>query len=215
MTSSITTYVTRSTILAGTCGALTALALGYNFGLYTPSTLLGTAPATAVEEVHVHADFQMFIGDERIRFTDAEYQSAVGHKLHDSIHFHDGSDEVIHRHEGGITLANFFDSLGLTLTDTCVTLSDTVAHCTDKNSELRLMVNGTRVTDITHYILTDNDRILLYYGNPQNSHLTDYMSGVTDLACMYTGTCPERGTPPTEGCGLTCDVADDQTDLHK
>lgn len=205
-------YVTKRTLLGGLVGIVTALTLGYNLGLYSPATIFHHPTTRAIKEVHVHADFRMYIGNTRIRFTDKKYQSEVGHKLANWIHFHDGSDEVIHRHAEGITLPMFFGSLGLSLTDTCVTLDTGPAHCTGKDGILMLRVNGKVVTDIMHYILADNDRVLLYYGDPTNPRLTDYTNGVTNLACLYTGTCPERGKPPTEGCGLTCDVtAHDQS----
>lgn len=212
MTIPFRTYLTKQTLLPAMIGLVTALTLGYNFGMYIiPNAVLHPFAKPIPKEVHVHADFMMYIGDTRIRFTDAKYQSEVGHKLANYIHFHDGSDEVVHRHADGITLVEFFDSLGLNLTDSCVTLDTGTKHCTGKDGELMLRVNGNQVKDVVHYVLKDDDRILLYFGDPKNPHLADYMNDVTDLACMYTGTCPERGTPPTEGCTLTCDVADDHS----
>jgi hypothetical protein len=150
----------------------------------------------------------MYITDERIRFTDAKYQSEVGHSLDVAQHFHDGNDEVIHRHADHVTLVDFFHSLGVTLTDTCLTLESGTAYCTNESQEFMLFVNGTRNTKITEYITAEKDRILLYYGTPNNPRLPDYIAGVTDESCLYSRTCPERGEPPTEGCGLTCDVTD-------
>lgn len=158
--------------------------------------------------VHVHGDFRMYIGDDRIRFTDDKYQSSTEETHHVSLHFHDGNDEVIHRHADGVTLADFFDSLGMTLTNDCLTLDTEKKYCTDNINTLQLLVNGTNVSDVTSYIFAEEDRILVYYGDINNPKLPEYIAGVTDIACMYSGTCPERGTPPTESCGLTCEVAD-------
>jgi hypothetical protein len=30
--------------------------------------------------------------------------------------------------------------------------------------------------------------------------VADQISSISDLACMYSEKCPERGTPPTENC---------------
>lgn len=158
--------------------------------------------------VHVHGDFQMYIGDNRIRFTDEKYQSSTAHTHHASLHFHDGNDEVIHRHANNVTFSEFFDSIGMTLTNDCLTMDTGVKHCTVDNNKLLLLVNGKPVPDIRSYIFAEEDRILLYYGNQSNPKLSEYIENVTDIACMYSGTCPERGTPPTESCGLTCEVAD-------
>ena len=203
-------YLTKRTVIASMIGVATSLTFGYNLGLYTFSRVVGrelpTHAVTYAGEVHVHADFRMYINDERIRFTDEKYQSEVGHTLDAAQHFHDGNDEVIHRHAKDVTIADFFHSLGLTLTDTCLTLDTGKKYCTNNTRTLLLFVNGTPVPDIEHYTTAEKDRILLYYGDPKNPRLAEYMNGVTDEACLYSHTCPERGEPPTESCGLTCDV---------
>jgi hypothetical protein len=48
------------------------------------------------------------------------------------------------------------------------------------------------------YEFTDLDRILITYGDMAG--VADQISSVSDLACMYSEKCPERGTPPTENC---------------
>ncbi|MBY0537996.1 hypothetical protein K2P47_01205 [Patescibacteria group bacterium] len=183
--------------------------IGYHF-LISKHTESNQHPigSGSTEEVHVHGDFRMYLGDERIRFTDKKYQSSPEHTHHASLHFHDGNDEVIHRHADGVTLTDFFHSLGITLTNDCVTLDTATEYCTNNNDTLLLIVNGERVTNITEYIFSEEDRILLYYGDATNPKIADYVAGITDLSCVYSGTCPERGTPPTESCGLTCEVAD-------
>ncbi len=205
------TFLTKHTLLAGSLGIVTALVLGYNLGLYTFSGALGydlpNHTATFNGPVHVHADFRLYIDDERIRFTDKKYQSDEKHILDAAQHFHDGNDEVVHRHANNATLADFFHSIGVTLTDTCLTLDTGTAHCTNATNQLLLFVNGTPVPDIISYQTAEKDRILLYYGDPKNPRLPEYIAGVTDESCLYSHTCPERGEPPTESCGLTCDVA--------
>lgn len=206
---SLRAYLTTQTIIATIVGCATSLTLGYNLGIYSFSGALGygdPVPADDAGEVHVHADFMMYLGDTRIRFTDDKYQSGLSQILDADQHFHDGSDEVIHRHRDNVTLVDFFRSIGVTLTNPCLMLDDRVMHCTDRSNELMLFVNGTHVPDIVKYITAEKDRIFLYYGDPNNPRLNDYMNSVTDQSCMYSHTCPERGEPPTESCGLTCDV---------
>jgi len=158
------------------------------------------------KEVHVHSDILVYIGDERVRFTDPKYQSRTDHILHPDFHFHDGNDDVVHRHADGITLVEFFASLGFTLTKDCLTMDTGVQHCFNENDRLMLFVNGIEEKDIANYIPEDEDRILLYFGSPTNPKLAEYKDGISDRACIYSGNCPERGTPPTEECGLTCEL---------
>ena len=196
----------RKYLLAGIIGVLVAILIGYTFTSISSTTHpVGTSTDT---KVHVHGDFRMYLNDARIRFTDKKYQSSAEKTHHVALHFHDGNDEVIHRHADGVTLTEFFKSLNITLTNECVTLHTGTEYCTNKSDTLMLIVNGERVSEVNEYIFSEEDRILLYYGNPTNPNIKDYVAGITDLSCMYSGTCPERGTPPTESCGLTCEVAD-------
>ncbi len=194
-------------ILAGCAGVVLAL-LGGLLVLGTHTQTTHPVGTSHDDVVHVHGDFRMFIGDERIRFTEDKYQSSTAYTHHATLHFHDGNDEVIHRHADNVTLVEFFDSIGISLTPDCLTLDTGTKYCSTENETLQLLVNGTLVTDVSKYVFAEKDRILLYYGNPANSKLPDYITSITDLSCLYSGTCPERGTPPTESCGLTCEVAD-------
>ncbi len=159
------------------------------------------------DQVHVHADFVVSVNGERLRFTDAEYQATAQNLPHTDLHLHDGVDNVIHRHADGVTFAEFINSLGLTLTDTCLTTKDGTPYCTDDTSALRLFVNTEPVPVITEYIFNEEDQILLYYGNASNQAIIDeLLNSITDEACIYSGTCPERGVAPPESCGLTCEL---------
>lgn len=207
--------VSKQQLVASVLGIILASCIGFTLTreggpLHSEHTHETTHPVGTSHDnvVHVHGDFRMYIKDERIRFTEEKYQSSTALTHHVSLHFHDGNDEVIHRHADNVTLAEFFDSIGITVTNDCLTMDTGVKHCTNATNTLMLIVNNERVIDIEDYIFAEEDRILIYYGDPTNPKIRDYTVGVTDLACMYSGTCPERGTPPTESCGLTCEVAD-------
>jgi hypothetical protein len=157
-------------------------------------------------EVHVHGDFALYVLDTKIDLTADKYQSTPESVKHPDMHFHDNVDTVIHRHADGVTLAAFMSSLGFTLTDSCITLDTGVSHCSDEKNTLLLFIDGKAETDIANYITTEEDRILLYYGDPNASIITTYQNEITEQSCMYSGTCPEKGTPPSESCGLTCEI---------
>lgn len=195
-------------VMAASLGFLVSVIVGFIVVTGLPEKSTHPIGSSVDGKVHVHGDFRMYIGDERIRFTDKKYQSSVEHTHHASLHFHDGNDEVIHRHADNVTLVEFFKSIGMTLTNECLTMDTGTTYCSNATGTLMLIVNNERTLDIEHYIFAEEDRILLYFGDATNPNIRDYVSGVTDLACLYSGTCPERGTPPTESCGLTCDVAD-------
>lgn len=163
-------------------------------------------PQTPTKSVHVHSDILVYIGEERVRFTDPKYQSRTDHILHPNFHFHDGNDDVVHRHADGVTLVEFFASLGFTLTKECLTLDTGARHCSGGEEKLWLFINGIEEKDIANYVPADEDRILLYFGRSTDPKLIEYNYSVSDRACIYSGNCPERGTPLPEECGLTCEL---------
>jgi hypothetical protein len=154
---------------------------------------------------HVHADFQIVIGDVLVNLDDDRFQTTGQQELHQDAHLHNNNGNVKHIHARNVTFAEFLDSLGITLTDGCITLDN--EYCSDEQAEVLLFVNDELFTSpITQYVPIDDDRILLYYGTYDLTVIHPYLDAVPDDACYYSGTCPERGIAPNEECGLTCEL---------
>lgn len=171
------------------------------------------------EGYHVHADIKVIIFDKEIDFSKEKYQSTEDKELSPWQHFHDGNGNVMHQHKEGLTLSNFFKSLGFNLTDECIELPQDEAvfdpfagkketeFCTGAKNSLKLYVNGkllidenTRKPIVGSYEIKDLDRLLIIYdaSDLENVNLDDF--GVTNDACIYSEKCPERGKPPHETC---------------
>ena len=174
--------------------------------IHTHDNSINNSHTTTEGEVHVHSDWKMIINGEHIRFTDEKYQSINVHIKHKDIHLHDYEDLVIHRHADGVTFVVFLNSIGYNLTDTCLTRDTGEEFCNQNEKEVRLIVNGEREMDIKNYITQEADRILLYYGDITDPALQDYVASVTDEACLFSGTCLERGYKTTSTCGITCEI---------
>jgi hypothetical protein len=159
-----------------------------------------------IKEVHVHSDFLFYIHDKQIDLSGDKYQSSRTQILSPNIHLHDNIGTEIHRHADGITMSEFLHSIGFTLTDTCITTDAQEQYCSNDTDKLILFVNGAPVAHPSTYINQEQDHILLYYGDPNSPNIAVYESKIPSDACLYSGTCPERGPAPTESCGLTCDI---------
>jgi len=159
------------------------------------------------EEYHVHADFLIYIGEEKIDLSDEQFMTSNQQTVHKHAHLHDGNGEVKHIHAEDITFAEFLDSLGITLTDSCLNLFTDNQYCSGEENEVLLYVNGELYPGlITQYVPVDNDRVLLYYGKSSDPQIEQYLANIPDDSCYYSGTCPERGIAPAESCGLTCEL---------
>lgn len=198
-----------------TRATLAALAAGVATGAITTTILLGTFSNTDEythstdyknTEYHTHADFLMIVNDKKVDLSDDSFMTIATRILHPGVHLHDNDGDVIHFHAPGITLPTFLDSIGFALSATCLQTTDNEV-CVDDNNVLKLYVNGEdRSADIENYVSSDEDRVLLYYGTATNENLNNYLDAVTDNACFYSGTCPERGIAPPESCGLFCEL---------
>lgn len=158
-------------------------------------------------EYHVHADFHIVVNGILVNLDGDEFQTTSLQDFHPDAHLHDNNGDVKHIHAEGVTLVSFLESLGITLTNDCITLDN--QYCTDETSQLALYVNDEGYDgDITQYVPVDNDRILVFYGSndPDPDQLQSYLDAVPDDACYYSGTCPERGVAPPESCGETCEL---------
>jgi hypothetical protein len=71
--------------------------------------------------------------------------------------------------------------------------------CNEDGKQWQIFVNGTEQPFDLSYIFADLDQILLTYGATEGQ-VTEQLQTLSDEACLYSQTCPERGTPPVENC---------------
>jgi hypothetical protein len=62
-----------------------------------------------------------------------------------------------------------------------------------------MFVNGTEMGFDPSYVFADLDQILLTYDDG-SMPVREELRRMTSDACLYSGTCPWRGKPPTENC---------------
>ena len=168
-----------------------------------------SGPAMNPDPNHTHADFALFIEGERMDFSDAKYMShgdnydkeeheAHGHQ-HDYLHLHDGVDHLIHRHKSGLSVGEFFGSLGMQFTSLCMTDDTGRSVCRDGSKRWRLFINGEERAYNPNYVFKDMDQVLFTFGS-DDAQIAEQIKAMTNDACIYSHTCPERGDAPVEGC---------------
>lgn len=151
-----------------------------------------------VGDVHMHADFKVYLDGVAYDFAQEKYMSSEESALSPFTHLHDMNGTVIHKHMSGITLGDFFESIGMDLSRVCLTLDDGTAYCDEEGKTLKFYVNGKANDQFNAYEFDDLDRILLTYGDETKEEIQAQLESVGDEACIYSETCPERGTPPDE-----------------
>ncbi|QQG41261.1 MAG: thioredoxin domain-containing protein [Candidatus Woesebacteria bacterium] len=159
---------------------------------------ISQTPAPAA--YHGHFDLKVYLNGSRVNFGLAKYQSAEGKDLDPYIHVHDGNGNLVHVHKTGIPIGQLFNSLKMSFTDSCFTLDNGQKFCNSNQANLKMYVNGLINTDFQNYIPQDLDRILISFGPTEDNKLNTQINSVTDLSCIYSLKCPERGKPPAENC---------------
>ena len=109
---------------------------------------------------HVHAAFAVKINGEKLDFSQEKYQVKSQY-----IHVENNDGNTLHRHATGVPVGEFFANLGMNVTDSCFTLENKTSYCSNGNSNLEFYVNGNKTNSIANYILNEDDRILIVYGN--------------------------------------------------
>lgn len=137
---------------------------------------------------------------KKIDFSQSKYQSTEEKSFHPDTHFHDGNGKIIHKHRTGITLGDLFSSIGIQFNTTCFTIDTKEQFCNDDKKTLKFFVNGTRNDQYDTYELKNEDKILISYGDEATEEIQTQIASISDDACLYSETCPERGKPPTEHC---------------
>ena len=182
----------------------------------------GLQPAVNPDPNHLHADFAVWIDGKQLDFSGPEFMSAPpaeaaslpfvdaafahgdeedGHVVpgREYLHLHNGNGHVIHVHKPGLTIGDFFDSLSMPMTDACLTVNPQRSYCIEDGKRWRMFVNGEEAVFGPNYVLKDLDKILLTWGS-DDAAIAEQLKKLTDDACLYSQTCPWRGTPPAENC---------------
>ena len=114
----------------------------------------------ALGSEHVHAAFAVKINGVKLDFSQQKYQ--VRSKY---IHVENNDGNTLHRHATGVPVGEFFRSIGMNVTDSCFTLENGTNYCSNGNSNLEFYINGNKTDSIANYVIEDDDRILIVYGN--------------------------------------------------
>jgi hypothetical protein len=139
-----------------------------------------------VGSAHEHAAFIINVNGTPIDFGQPQYQ--LKSRL---IHVEGGDGFTLHRHTDKVPFGEFLRSENMNLEDSCFSINEGTAnqqtqqqaqqqeYCSNGTEKLRAFVDGKELqspSSLGNYILNDNDRILLIYGNQTADQLTQALS---------------------------------------
>ncbi|MEX0764428.1 MAG: protein-disulfide isomerase [Nitrosopumilaceae archaeon] len=175
----------KFTLIAGGIIAGVAIVIGITGYMFYQNTY--TAPdappgAGTLGDEHEHAAIKVMIFGDEFDFSSPAFQ--VKNRY---IHFEGSDGETIHRHASGVPLGFLFDTLNIGLTDQCYIFPDKREFCTNEDYSLKLYINHQQVPSILDYVLEDNDRILISYGNENSTQIEEQLARVDSVAIARSG----------------------------
>lgn len=150
-----------------------AVAIAAAVMAYSQSRPFG-APGSA----HVHAGFSVVLNGQEVDFSERRYQvDTTGSRY---IHMEGGDGTTLHRHATGVPIGEFLHTVGMDIRDGCFVHDNGTQYCEGGDNRLLFFVNGQPRDDIMSYVLNDNDRILITYGNLTEQQIQEQIDNVNE-----------------------------------
>ena len=149
--------------------------------LYSPN--LPPSGFGALGSAHTHAAFLIKVNGENIDFSQPQYQVQS-----DYIHVENGDGTTLHRHATNVTFAEFLKSIKMDLDETnkCLVFTNGTQYCNNENNQLRTFVNGNSTEPISDYVINDNDRLLVMYGNETQDQVSKALDELNKIKIQFT-----------------------------
>ena len=138
----------------------------YNFTNLTQSAPGAPPGAGKLGDEHEHASILVKIFGDKLDFSLPAYQVKSSW-----IHFEANDGNTIHRHSSGVALGYLFQTIKIGLDDKCFNFPDGRKFCTSEDYSLKFFVNHKPVPGITDLIIHNDDRILVSYGNENQTQI--------------------------------------------
>jgi len=155
-------YRTRNLKALGILSMIGVIVAFACFEFVTSTNNVPGAPENAgkLGAEHIHASMLVKIFGDKFDFSTPNYQVKTPW-----IHFENQDGDTIHRHSTGVELEFLFNSMNIAVDDNCFVFPDGRQFCTNEDYSLKLYVNQQLVKDLREYIIQEDDRILITYGN--------------------------------------------------
>ena len=155
-------YRTRNLKAIGILSMIGVIVAFACFEFVTSTNNVPGAPENAgkLGAEHIHASMLVKIFGDKFDFSTPNYQVKTPW-----IHFENQDGDTIHRHSTGVELEFLFNSMNIAVDDNCFVFPDGRQFCTNEDYSLKFYVNQQLVKDLRKYVVQEDDRILITYGN--------------------------------------------------
>jgi len=155
-------YRTRNLKALGILSMIGVIVAFACYEFVTSTNNVPGAPENAgkLGDEHIHASMLVKIFGDKFDFTTPNYQVKTSW-----IHFENQDGDTVHRHSSGVELEFLFNSMKIATDENCFVFPDGRQFCTNEDYSLKFYINQQLVEDIRKYVIQEDDRILISYGN--------------------------------------------------
>ena len=131
---------------------------------------------------HEHAAFLVKVNGQNIDFSQPKYQVQS-----DYIHVENGDGSTLHRHATNVTFADFLKSvkMDIDMKNNCLIFTNGTEYCDDNNNKLTTFTNGNSTNSISDFVLNNNDRLLVIYGNETNEQIAKALDELNNIEIQF------------------------------
>ncbi|MDX1371366.1 MAG: hypothetical protein R3321_02795, partial [Nitrososphaeraceae archaeon] len=109
----------------------------------------------------------------------------------DYIHVENRDGTTLHRHATNVTFGDFLETIKMNLdqdNNNCLMFENGTEYCDDNANKLNAYINGNSsgVEAISNYIINNNDRLLVLYGNETEDEINRAIKEVNDIEIQFT-----------------------------
>ena len=129
-----------------------------------------------IGSAHEHAAFLVKLDGVPIDFSQDKYQ--VKSRL---IHVENNDGTTLHRHATNVPFIEFLKSVDMDIRNGCFVRDDGREYCDTADKKLRYFVNGNQTDSIADYVVNENDRILVIYGDENGNELKQEINALREI----------------------------------
>ncbi len=168
------------TIILPIIAAIVIIA-GISIYVFSQNTL-SVAGFGPLGSAHEHAAFLVKVNGQNIDFSQPQYQVQS-----DYIHVENGDGTTLHRHATNVTFVDFLKSVKMDIDkkNNCLTFTNGTEYCDDENNKLRTFINGNSTGSISDYVLNNDDRLLVIYGNETDEQIANALEELNRIEIQY------------------------------
>ncbi len=133
-----------------------------------------------IGSAHEHAALIVDLNGTNINFAQPKYMLRSNY-IHMENHNGTLDGTTLHKHATKVPIGEFLKSIRMDISNGCFITDENKHFCENKNLKLRYYINGNETKDIMNYVLKDNDRILILYGNQSLNEVNHKMQELNNI----------------------------------